>query len=282
LPAPLFDYHPGMAFAKITGRKLYYEKHGDWSADTTPLVLIMGMAGSCAGWAPLQLPAFTPSRPVLIYDHRGVAKSEDDGKEFTTADLAEDAVALLDELRIPRADVLGVFMGGMTAQELALAHPARVGRLVLVGTYARPDAKRRMLLEHWRHLALGNTPEKTMVYNRLLWTLQDETLEQTDLIHAMTNFYTREGLPVPPELFVRQCQAAMTHDASDRVGSIESRTLILCGRNDLLTPPKLHRELADLIPDSQLVTMAYGGHMIMVESAQSFNQIVLQFLEDER
>jgi pimeloyl-ACP methyl ester carboxylesterase len=121
-----------------------------------------------------------------------------------------------------------------------------------------------------------------MVYNRLLWTLQDETLEQTDLIHAMTNFYTREGLPVPPDLFVRQCQATMDHDTVDRISSIEQRTLILCGRHDLLTPPKLHRELADLIPNSQLVTMAYGGHLIMVESAESFNQIVLQFLDDER
>jgi pimeloyl-ACP methyl ester carboxylesterase len=271
-----------MAMAKLSGRKLYYEKHGDWASDATPLLLIMGMAGSCQGWAPLQLPVFSPTRPVLVYDHRGVGQSEDDGKEFTIADLAEDAVELLDALGIARVDVLGAFMGGMTAQEIALLHPARVGRLVLVGTYARADAKRRMLLEHWCHLAMSETPAKTMVYNRLLWTLQDETLEQTDLIHAMMNFYTKERAPVPSELFIRQCRAAMAHDTLDRIGSLQHRALILCGRNDLLTPPKLHRELADGIPDSQLVTLAYGGHLIMVESAESFNQIVLQFLDDAR
>lgn len=271
-----------MAISQVSGRKLYYEKHGDWDSDATPLLLVMGMAGSCAGWVPLQLPAFSPTRPVLIYDHRGVAESEDDGKSFTTGELAEDAVELLDALAIPCADVLGVFMGGMTAQEMALRHPARVGRLILVGTYARADAKRKMLLEHWCHLARSETSPKTMVYNRLLWTLQDETLEQTDLIHAMTDFYTKEDLPVPDDLFIRQCQAAMEHDTRDRIASIEHRTLMLCGRNDLLTPPKLNRELADLIPNSQLVTMAYGGHMIMVESAESFNQIVLQFLADAR
>src|SRR3990172_7114579 len=91
-----------------------------------------------------------------------------------------------------RPDVLGAFRGGMVAQELALRHPARVERLVLVGTYARPDAKRRLLLEHWRDLAREGAPLRALVRERLLWTLQDETLEQQDLIDSMVGFVCRD------------------------------------------------------------------------------------------
>src|SRR5262249_46609876 len=140
-----------MPTALVRGRKVYYETHGD--AGGVPLLLLMGMGGSCRGWLPLQVPEFQKTRRAIVCDHRGVGQSDDPGGAFTTADLADDAAGLLAALRIPRADVLGAFMGGMVAQELALRHPERIDRLVLVGTWARPDAKRRLLLQHWRDLA---------------------------------------------------------------------------------------------------------------------------------
>jgi pimeloyl-ACP methyl ester carboxylesterase len=262
----------------VGGRKLYYESHGD--ASGTPLVLLMGMGGSCRGWLPLQVPDFSRSRRTLIYDHRGVGGSEDPGGAFSTADLAEDAAGLLDALGIPCADVLGAFMGGMVAQELALRQPRRVDRLVLVGTYARPDAKRRLLLQQWRDLARSGVEIDILIRERLLWTLQDETLEQTDLIDAMVRFFTRDGAPLSNDLFARQCEACLNHDTADRLREIGQRTLVLCGRHDALTPPRFHRELADEIPRAELVTMGYGGHIVMVEAAESFNRTVLQFLDD--
>ncbi|MEE8580790.1 MAG: alpha/beta fold hydrolase [Myxococcota bacterium] len=268
-----------MPHAEARGRKIYYELHGEEVAAGDPtLMLIMGMAGSCRGWLPLQVPEFSKSRRVLIFDHRGVGGSEDDAKPFTTADLAEDAVALLDSLGLARVDVLGAFMGGMVAQELVLAHPARVDRLVLVGTYTRPDAKRRMLLEDWAALAQAGISVEAMVRKRLVWTLQDETLEQTDLIESMVEFFNRESAPVSPDLFARQCRACIDHDAADRVREIPHPTLVVCGRHDQLTPPKFHRELADEIPRARLVTIGYGAHLVMAESAERFNRVVLDFL----
>ncbi len=162
-----------MPYATVQGRKVYYELHGEHPG--IPLLLVMGMGGSCRGWLPLQVPEFSQYRRTLIFDHRGVGDTEDPGGPFTTADLADDTVGLLDSLGIERADVLGAFMGGMVAQELALRHPDRVDRIVLVGTWARPDAKRRLLLRQWRDLARVEASPDLMVHERLLWTLQDAT-----------------------------------------------------------------------------------------------------------
>ena len=121
-----------------------------------------------------------------------------------------------------------------------------------------------------------------MIRERLLWTLQDDTLEQTDLIEAMVEFFTRDGAPLSDDVFARQCDACRKHDSADHLRQIRARTLVLCGRHDQLTPPKFHRELADEIPDATLVTIAYGGHLVMAESAERFNHAVLQFLEEGR
>ena len=123
----------------------------------------------------------------------------------------------MDALEIEKANVLGVFMGGMVAQEMALRHPDRVHRLILAGTYARPDAKRRMLIQQWRELSLGGASVEVMVRERLLWTLQDETLEQTDLIDQMIEFFVQDGAPLTEEVFARQCDACLGHDTADRL-----------------------------------------------------------------
>jgi len=269
-----------MPLASVRGRNLYHEVHGDHPG--TPLLLIMGLGGSCRGWLPLQVPELEKTRRTLIFDHRGVGGSDDPGGPFTTADLASDATALLDALGIERTDVLGAFMGGMVAQELALRHPERVDRLVLVGTYARPDAKRLLLLRHWRDLARADAPLEAMIRERLLWTLADETLEQKDLIEGMVAFFTRDGAPLPGDVFARQCDACAGHDAADRLRLIRARTLVVCGHHDALTPPKFSRQLADEIPDAHLVTLPNAGHVVMVECAERFNRLVPQFLDDER
>lgn len=272
-----------MALAEVFGRKIYYELHeAQGGVAAPPLMLVTGMAGACAGWHALQVPELVKTRSVLIFDHRGVGESDDPGGAFSTADLAADAGALVRALGLGPVDVLGPFMGGMVAQELAIADPGLVRKLVLVGTYARPDAKRRILLKHWAHMMGDGVPFSSMVYQRMLWTLQDETLEEEDLVKSMTTVPAAAELPFSEDLVIRQFEASLAHDAADRLGALPHETLILCGRHDVLTPPKFHRELADLIPHAQLVTLSYGAHLVMAESAERFNHVVVQFLDDAR
>jgi pimeloyl-ACP methyl ester carboxylesterase len=269
-----------MPLARVGSHSLHYELHGDGPG--LPLLLVAGLGGASHGWLPLQVPDFAPRHPCVLFDHRGVGESEDPGGPFSTADLADDAAALLDALRIERAHVLGAFMGGMVAQELALRHPGRVARLVLVGTWARPDAKRRMLIAKWKAMAGHGLPREVIAWERMLWTLSDETLEQDDLVRPMLQGYLRDRFPMSDATFVRQCDACLGHDALERLGGILQPALVVCGQEDVLTPPRFARELAAALPDAHLVSLPHAGHLVMAEAARRFDEIVLQFLEDER
>jgi pimeloyl-ACP methyl ester carboxylesterase len=240
------------------------------------------MGGRCAGWLPFQVPRFSERRAVLIYDHRGVGRSEDPGIPFTTADLARDLIGLLDALELERVDAAGYFLGGMAIQEAALLAPARFRHLVLIGTWARPDAKRRMLLGEWAALARAQTPAASMIRHRLIWTLSDESLDGGDLVATAIAHLDDGQTPLTGEAFARQCDACLGHDALDRLPRIHHPTLALCGRRDLLAPSKFSREIAEAIPNARDLALAYSGHAVMAEQPERFNQVVLHFLDETR
>jgi pimeloyl-ACP methyl ester carboxylesterase len=273
-----------MPLAKLSRHALYYELHParDPRPDLPPLLLVMGMGGRCAGWLPFQVPPFSEHRAVLIYDHRGVGQSEDPGEPFTTADLGRDLIELLDALDLERVDAAGYFMGGMTIQEAALAAPDRFRSLVLVGTWARPDAKRRMLLGEWAALARAGTPASAMIRHRLIWTLSDDSLDETELLSTAIAHLDDGHTPLTGEPFARQCDACIGHDALARLPQLTHPTLAVCGRKDMLTPTKFSRELALAMPNARDVALAYSGHAVMAERPDRFNQVVLHFLDESR
>jgi pimeloyl-ACP methyl ester carboxylesterase len=271
-----------MPLADVSGIKLFYERFEAESpkSDRPPLVLVMGMGGRCEGWLPFQVPAFRVGRPVVIYDHRGVGESDDPGTPFSTADLGRDLIGLLDALDIGVADVAGYSLGAMAIQEAALAAPERFRRLVMVGCWARPDARRRMLLGEWAALARAGTPAPSMMRQRLVWTFSEEALEQSDLIEPVIEHLDDGRTPLTGERFARQCDACVGHDALDRLGALAHSALVVCGRRDLLTPPKFSREIAEAMPNARDVSLSYSGHAVMAERSDRFNEIVLHFLDD--
>src|SRR5262249_32190040 len=123
-----------MAIAKVGSMDLYYEEYGSGE----PLLCIMGFATDSTGWV-LQTPEFSKHYREIIFDNRGVGRSSKPAGPYSIAQMAEDAVGLMDTLDIRRAHVLGLSMGGMIAQEIALRHPERVHGLVLACTFPEPD-----------------------------------------------------------------------------------------------------------------------------------------------
>ena len=152
---------------------------------------------------------------------------------------------------------------------------------MLVGTYARADAKRRLVLDLWKSMVELHVPAGLRIKKRLIWTLGDATMEQEDLIEAMWRFYLRDDAPMDDKVFVRQAEACMAHDALDRLVEITAPTLVVCGEGDILTPPPLARQLADRIKGSRLVLLPNAGHLVAAELAPRFNRLVSRFLADQ-
>ena len=167
---------------------------------------------------------------------------------------------------------------GCVAQELAIAHGDRVQSLTLAGTFAKADARRRLLLELWRSMVEAGLPREDLIKNRLLWTLHDLSFEQQDLVDAMWRFYLKDDAPMEDKVFVRQVEALLAHDSTDRLDQIEAPALLICGEQDLLTPPHLHRLVRNRMPNARLVQMSGAGHLVAAELAPRFNALVSRFL----
>src|SRR5829696_6249823 len=135
----------------IGGNELHYERAGSGK----PLLLIQGMSGTHVSWGEPFRGALEESFEVVAFDNRGIGLSGPVDGPFTIAEMAEDTAGLLEELEIESAHVVGISMGGMIAQELALAHPNRLRSLTLGCTYCGGEGSQLMPRKNVEKLAAG-------------------------------------------------------------------------------------------------------------------------------
>ncbi len=265
-----------MPFADLNGFRAYFEVHGAGF----PLLLINGLGSDHLEWL-FQVPAFEPHFRVVVYDHFGTGKSDAPPGPYTTARMADDAVILLESLGIRRAHVLGVSLGGMIAQEVALRHPARVECLVLGCTApGGPLSLRPTEAAMAAFLGAGKgNPESEL--RRMMPYLYTETYmkERPEEIDA----FLRRRLEnrTDPLAFVSQLSAAMSHDASGRLSRVRARTLVITGDADRLVPPENSARIAERVPGARLVVLPGAPHRLFAENAEAFNREVLEFLTAE-
>jgi pimeloyl-ACP methyl ester carboxylesterase len=278
-----------MSTARIGSIDLYYEEHGRGD----PLLCIMGLAADSRAWM-FQLPDFAKRYRTVVFDNRGVGRSAKPAGPYTIHEMADDAAGLLDVLGIARAHVLGVSMGGMIAQELALRHSERVRGLVLCCTYPEPDAD----IERQRHFSvtqLGgsvtgdgeiridlSTLDPFMFFQHLLPRVFNQAFIDSELPKLMQLFGGALEYGFSLEAILGQVAAVMGHRATDRLHQIAAPTLVLTGDADLLIPPGNSDVLARNIPGAKLVKIAGGSHGFNFETPDVFNREVLDFLATVR
>jgi pimeloyl-ACP methyl ester carboxylesterase len=264
-----------MPRVRANGIQLEVEEWGSGE----PLLLIMGLGASKETWA-AQRDAFGASHRVIAFDNRGAGRSDCPPAPWTVTDMAADAVGVLDALGVERADVLGVSMGGMIAQELAIRAPARVRHLILAMSFARPDVTRRTFLLHRRWARLQGADVRGESVACLPWLLSPRLLNDPVRLEAVLEFVG--AMPfMNAEAYSHQVDAILEHDTLARLHTVRAPTLVIATAEDVLTPVFLSREIAEAIPDAELVILPFGNHAVQIEYADDFNRVVLDWMADK-
>ncbi len=241
--------------------ELDYERSGDGP----PLLLIMGMSGTALMWGEPFLELLRRDFDVIAYDHRGVGASSRLDGPLTISEMARDAEGLLAALELDSAHVLGISMGGMIAQELALAAPACIRTLALGCTYcggpgsalAAPEALQGLV----EAMMSGDRPRAL----RASWEINVSPAMAGDE-DAYTRFVeiaTRRAVAVP--VIMAQMQACAAHDTNARLAQLNMPTLVVHGDVDELLPVANGRLIASLIPGAQLEILDDVGHLFFWE-----------------
>ena len=192
---------------------------------------------------------------------------------YTTRDMARDQAEAMERLGIEKADVVGVSMGGMIAQHLAIDYPEKVGKLVLTVTSARANPLLTESVEEWIALAKADDAAGFMDSN-LRRIYSDEYYQKNKWMAPIVGNLTK---PKSYERFFIQAQACLTHDAYGQLHRIQAPTLIIGGEKDIALGADASRELAGVIPGATLRMYEQWGHGLY-EEAKDFKQTVLEFL----
>ena len=275
-----------MPTAQSNGIDVYYEEQG--SGD--PLLLIMGLAGDSIAWM-FQRDAFAEKYRTIVFDNRGVGRTSKPAGPYNIAQMADDAAGVLDALDVNRAHVVGVSMGGMIAQELALRHPERVHGLVLGCTYAKPDPGVISTFEESLaffggskgpngeiQVDLSNLDPMAFIGRLLPLTFTPQFI-MSELPKLMQVFSGVMIHGFDLSAIMAQVAATQAHDTLERLGEIKAPTLVLTGDSDMLIPPANSDVIADRIPGARLQKIAGGSHGFNFETPDAFNAAVLEFLE---
>lgn len=262
-----------MPLTDAPGFRLYYEEHGSGF----PLLMINGLGSDHLEWL-YQLPVFAKHFRVVVFDNRGTGKSDVPSGPYTAAQMADDASALLRSLGIARSHVLGVSLGGMIAQEVALRHPDLVDRLVLGCTGPGGTLSVRPSREAMAAFALAGDGDAEKDLRRMIPFLYTEAYgrEHPEEIEAFVR--RRLDNRTPPEGYAAQMAAAVTHDASSRLERIRARTLVITGDADRLVNWENSLRISGRIPGARLLILPGAPHRLFAENADAFNREVLSFL----
>jgi pimeloyl-ACP methyl ester carboxylesterase len=259
-----------MPLARVGEIELSYERAGSGP----PLLMIMGMSGTFDHWNAVFLDELRRDFETIVYDHRGVGASSRLEGPVAIAQLAQDAAGLLANLELDSAHVLGISMGGMVAQELALAHPERIRALTLGCTYCGGEGSAVASEEVMRKLAEGMMSGDRERAIRTGWevNVSPEFAANDEAYARFLEIALRRAVPV--EVIMEQMRAITQHDTSARLPEIALPTLVIHGTLDQMLPVQNGHMIAGLIPDSHLEIFDGVGHMFFWEQPERSAELV--------
>jgi 3-oxoadipate enol-lactonase len=256
---------------KVKDINVNYEFLGKKSA---PVVICSHcLAGSLNIWDP-QMDALKEQYRILRYDVRGHGGTSAPEGDYTVELLADDAIGLMDELGIDSVHFMGISMGGMIGQAMALAHPERLSSLILCDT-ACQIPKESLPIWQERIAVAKQNGMQALADDTLDRWLSPEFQEKNPEIRKKILGIIQN---TPVSGFAGCCMAISGFDVKDRLTQLAMPVLIMVGENDPGTPVEASRQIENQISSSRLEVLPKAFHLSNVEAAQSFNHILMDFL----
>ena len=248
------------SYAKVNGLEMYYEIHGAEHDTGRPLVLLHGGVLTIELAFAAVLPALAAGRRVVAPELQGHGRTADTERAMTVPNLASDVVALLDELGIEQADFLGFSLGGLTALEVAVRHPERVGKLVLASTQYTQDGYHDDI----------RTPDYT----------SPRLPSQADFQEMAEAYAAVAPHPEHFQDFIGKCTAAAHAPlpwSADDLRGLATPTLLVIGDTDFVRVEHA-AEMQGLIPDARLAVLPATTHMALMQRTELLLPVVTEFL----
>lgn len=245
------------------GTELHYVRAGSGE----PLLLIQGMSATHLTWGRPFLAPLEQSFECIVFDNRGMGLSGPAELPFTTADLAADTLALLDALEVERAHVVGISMGGMVAQELALAHPERIVTLTLGATYCGGPEGTLMSAEDLELLGTAMASGERERVFRAMWEINLSPTFREDEARFAKFSEMASALSAPRQVIAAQMRACGAHDTSARLGQVSVPTQVIHGTADRLLEVGNGEQIAALLGVEPKLLDGVG-HMFWWEQPQ--------------
>ncbi len=259
-----------MPLIKANGININYEIHGKGE----PVVLIGGLGSQLQSWA-TQIPIYSEYFKLIVFDNRGMGKTDKPDTQYTIEMMADDTVALLDNLKIKSASFIGKSMGGMIAQWIGIKYPQKVKKLVMGCSTACRDEVGNEIIKTGREIAT-KAGMKT-VWLTALFLGYSRSYIENNIGSIKENMSTVSESKENLTGYLRQSGACENHDILNLIPKIKAETLVMYGENDFITSPKNSRVLAKLIPNSKLVGFK-AGHGFWREYQKEVDKEVLDFL----
>ncbi len=260
-----------MPTVQANGLQLAYASHGEGP----PVLLITGTGYAMDFWDPF-VPGLSHALRVITFDNRGAGGSSKPEGPYSTRQMAADALGLMDALGLEWAHVVGHSLGGMVAQELALAAPQRVRKLVLAATVAGPNG---VPIPPEALAVLTNRQGDPMeLFRRGVELASAKGFAERHPEKVAQLLKLRLAVPVPPAAYAAQVAAGVGHDAESRLSNLTCPTLVVTGDEDRVIPPGNAELIAQRIPGARVERVAATGHLLFYERPETLAQLVKAFL----
>jgi 3-oxoadipate enol-lactonase len=261
-----------MPFAVNDGNRIYWEEHGEGE----PILLIMGLGYSSDMWH-RTTPLLSRHYRTILFDNRGVGRSDCPPGPYLISDMAGDAAAVVAAAGCDRVHVFGVSMGGMIAQEFALGYSERVESLILGCTAAGGPEAVRAAPEVMAALSARGLMAPEEGIQAMVPFIYDESTPRERIDEDLE--IRRRTFP-KAESYFAQIAGIMAFESYSRLPRLNIPTLVIHGENDRLVPPGNGELIAKRIPGARLVLLKNASHIFITDQEDESHEAIMSFLEE--